>query len=163
MFNNGLIPCLAKVMLNLAMQKEAAVNCSTWQMEKSYQIFKTWNCLFFFNLEIDLLCDIRSPYTGTTFCNEPSSTSVWQDKDVFIMCVYLPYLDFQKWLGSALFICFRPPSPLSRLYYKYYSDNDEFGKICLCGEKEKTVLFQELWKEVRTGEQNNPSSLSSLC
>lgn len=50
MFNNGLIPytlCLAKVMLNLAMQKEAAVSCSTWQMEKSYQIFKTWNCFFF--------------------------------------------------------------------------------------------------------------------
>lgn len=64
---------------------------------------------------------------------------------MFLLYVYiLPYLDFQKFLGSALFICFRPPSPLSRLHYKYYSHNDEFANICLCGEKEKTVLFQEL-------------------
>lgn len=62
---------------------------------------------------------------------------------MFLLCVYiLPYLDFQKWLGSALFICFRPPSPLSRLYYKYYSDNDEFGNICSCGEKEKQFYFR---------------------
>lgn len=42
MFNSACIPYtdwLAKVRLILAMQKEAAVNCGTWQMENSYQIF----------------------------------------------------------------------------------------------------------------------------
>lgn len=114
MFNNGLIPytlCLAKVMLNLAMQKEAAVNCSTWQMEKSYQIFKTWNSLFYFNLEIDLLCGIRNPYTGTTCCNEPSSTSVWQDKDVFIMCVYFAILGFSEIIWVSLIYLFQTSFP----------------------------------------------------
>lgn len=89
---------------------------------------------------------------------------LWQDKNVFMMCLYFAILGFSKIIEVSL-ICFRPPASLSRLHYKYYSvdtETIEFDNICLCGRKEKRALLQELWQEVRINEQNSPSSPSNL-
>lgn len=105
--------------------------------------FKPKITFFFFNLEIDLLCDIKNPNTGTTCCKETSSTSVWQDKNVFMMPVYFAILGFLKVIGVSL-ICFRPPVSFSRLHYKYYSvDTETIGldNSCLCGGKEKNSFI----------------------